>query len=498
MKPNLLFKPKAGLPTFSMQWAALLLAGCLAVSSSSMAADTWSLPESSLSQTWQGVTWSKNGVDSPGQYPGTPGGSSSDLIVTSSNGVGTTGLLYMNGSHTLAGFEKRGTGTFSVRSYVSTSTTTPQEDLLTISGLLKVSDGTLNLRSRKTNQTLKVSAAAVEISGAGTLVLGDSDAPITGAAFDMTTIEEGGTLRIVRANNVNLGALTQGGTLNLSDYNSATPFSSTITATSLEGQGTITSGGNNLTLTLALIGSNASAVTFAGVIEDTSNASTATIGVQKSGTGVQIFSGGNTYSGGTVISGGVLAVTNTTGSGLGDGAVRVKDGGTLAGSGVVEINDSIRAEHGAVVAPGAGLGQTAVTLRLSGAKNGAAPILIMEEGAEFHFNLAFGDVSDRIEFLSYSEGDLVLDTLNGTAVNVTGVELGTYRLFSFNSLSSEEGEALAEHLRLGNGFSGFEESHFFYMDNAVHLAAVPEPSTLALLGAGLTGLAWLRRRRQID
>ncbi len=55
----------------------------------------------------------------------------------------------------------------------------------------------------------------------------------------------------------------------------------------------------------------------------------------KSGKGTWTLRGASTYTGGTTIQKGTLLVTNTTGSATGTGAVGVRSGGVLGGTGLI-------------------------------------------------------------------------------------------------------------------------------------------------------------------
>ena len=112
-----------------------------------------------------------------------------------------------------------------------------------------------------------------------------------------------------------------------------------LTIGSLEGNGLVLLGGNDLT-----IGSNNLATSFAGLIQGTGS-------LTKIGIGNLTLTHANNYSGGTVINGGILLVNSTSGSGTGSGSVRVTVG-TLGGSGRIGGTVSVGTGSG----PGAFLG----------------------------------------------------------------------------------------------------------------------------------------------
>jgi autotransporter-associated beta strand protein len=103
-----------------------------------------------------------------------------------------------------------------------------------------------------------------------------------------------------------------------------------VTIGSLEGNGLVLLGANNLT-----IGSNNLNTNFGGIIQGTGS-------ITKTGTGKLNFSGANTYSGGTTVTAGTLFVTNRRGSGTGAGRLQI-NGGKLGGtgriSGIVFVGD---------------------------------------------------------------------------------------------------------------------------------------------------------------
>ncbi|TAK95798.1 MAG: hypothetical protein EPO07_15095, partial [Verrucomicrobia bacterium] len=111
------------------------------------------------------------------------------------------------------------------------------------------------------------------------------------------------------------------------------------------------------------IGAKNTTNTYAGVIADAGGAYLASL--IKTGTGMLVLSGGNTYSGGTTVSSGTLMASNTTGSATGSGAVAVNTGGTLAGNGI--ISGAVSVNSGGKFAPGliAGIGRLTLSNNLT-------------------------------------------------------------------------------------------------------------------------------------
>ncbi len=106
------------------------------------------------------------------------------------------------------------------------------------------------------------------------------------------------------------------------------------------------------------IGAKNTTNTYAGVIADAGVTS-----LIKTGTGMLVLSGANTYSGGTTVSGGTLMVSNTTGSATGLGTVTVNSGGSLAGAGI--IASAVTINSGGTLVPGNPLGALTISNTLT-------------------------------------------------------------------------------------------------------------------------------------
>lgn len=187
------------------------------------------------------------------------------------------------------------------------------------------------------------------------------------------------------------------------------------------------------------------------------------IGITKSNTGTLTFTAPNTYTGGTIINGGTLLVTNTSGSGLGTGAVAV-DGGTLGGTGA--ISGAVTVNSGGTLAPGASIESLDVGS------------LVLNTGSILSMELGAPGTSDLIKVTS--SGGLNIAGGSVSLSNAGGLAAGTYTLVDY--LDSFTGAVV--NLGTPTGPAGFS---YALQDNATNtsidlvVTAIPEPSTWVLL-----------------
>lgn len=214
--------------------------------------------------------------------------------------------------------------------------------------------------------------------------------------------------------------------------------------------------------------------------------------LEKVGVGAQRLTGNNTYSGGTVISEGSLLVNNTAGSGLGVGAVEVKNNATLGGLGYIALgsSNSITVEAGGRIAAGTtGIG--VLTFDFGGTTGGLQAL----DNSAFVFDLGSSNDSDLVRLFHYTAGDFTLgDTVH---LGFSNAQVGEYTLFSFYS---DAGSTLyAGTFDISNfevsGLSDYTYS-LNYADGFVSLSVVPEPATvqILLLSAGVMVFLFRRRR----
>ncbi len=491
-----LFAPVASVARFSPLGAALFLFAAPL----SAAEYTINLGSSSTEANWSDAVWT----------PAGPPGVGDSIHVTSA------GNLYIETDRTLDVL--RGSGNFRLRSGYKGVTGTSVDTKLTVGRIEAFLGNSFQFFDRSATSLLSVEAGSMLVGGSGnaTMHIGQSAGNGGVSSFVVTgttTIQNNSILHVNEIGSTDLGRLHFQSATNASHSphvylrttNDGVGASYSIVVKSLsasvdEAPRAALRTGSNAQVTVKITGPGSAGVSnvyrYDGALDDSESGS---IAIEKSGIDTQIFNrlDGNAYKGGTTINGGILAITNSTGSGLGTGAVSVGNGGTLAGRGRVELGtgNSVSVSAGGVITP-AMPGETGFsTLTFSGAANGAAPILSMQSGAAFAFTLGSGNASDTVLFSSYTVGDLVL---NDNVVNVTGISAGTYTLFEFrdgggNAVAS----GLSSGLQLGSGFEGWHAS-FVYDNSAIYLQVVPEPST-AMLGLATVGtlvFLGLRKRGQ--
>jgi fibronectin-binding autotransporter adhesin len=205
---------------------------------------------------------------------------------------------------------------------------------------------------------------------------------------------------------------------------------------------------------------------------------------ENSGTVLFSRASGNLYDGSTTVHSGLLAVSNTSGSATGSGAVTVGSGGALGGTGIIEGSVSVNGS----VAPGiAGIGT--VTVKNDVTWNGGQS-WVFELGSAGP-SLGAPGTSDLLAIAGIGS-DFLQGTGSAWTFDFAGTGgLGWYKLIEWSGTSDFESIDFTG-ANLGEGLA----SEFTIQDKALYVNVVPEPSTYALLlGAALLLFGKTYRRR---
>lgn len=403
--------------------------------------------------------------------PNTPIPGASDNVVGNSG----TGTLQVNGgTRTISNFAIT-TGNWDIRSAASTTNTLDVTNSFTKGGsgtsLLFNSTGTLN-----------ITAGNLSVTG-GTLEVGASNNVLNSVTVSgVTTVDSGTALNLNVVSPANLGALTANGTVRLA--NSTATVARSVSVSSLAGSGTVTgnaAAGTGITAALSITGS--SSTTFSGSIE---NGTGSTVSLAKSGVGTQVLSGASTYSGGTTISAGTLLVDNTTGSGLGTGAVLVDSAGTLGGTGAVTLSagNSVTVQGTVDV----GNGASAATFDVTTSGGGA---LAFANDAALALDIWTNSVSGADKLAT--TGEVTIGTgVALTVSNAGGVAFAFGNSFDlFDWGTAPTGGTFDLSLPSLTGGLSWDTAALY---TTGEISVVPEPRTIALLTFVGMGALFLRRR----
>ena len=320
---------------------------------------------------------------------------------------------------------------------------------------------------------------------AGTLAI-NADSALGGKNISLGTATSGtnsvavltsGAYSVGANFSVNLNPATKSFTIGGTQTTGTSTYTGTVNLSNIT---KASSGGLNLTSAAG------GTVIFGGAI---SGASTTADFVTKIGEGTVQLTAANTYAGGTEVKAGTLLVDNTTGSGTGSAGVNVTGGslggkGTIAGAVSVSSGSLAPAEHAALVLQN-GLSFTGGGLNIDIGGNSSYDAV----------QVTSGDIALGSGLASLSLTQSFSPTANGTFWVLDNTGSGSLSGY-FAGLASSGATV---------PFAGGNVYKIYY--NANHATnslsggndvaitvAVPEPGSLALIGIGIAGLLWRRRK----
>ena len=264
----------------------------------------------------------------------------------------------------------------------------------------------------------------------------------------------------------------------------------TTTGTSV---GTIEGGGNiflgSKALTLITIGQSK---VFSGVIADGGAGGGTGGSVNMAGDGASFLtlSGTNTYTGGTMVSGGTLLVDGSI-----VGNTKLQNGGTLGGSGTVGNGGTsvVTIDSGGTLSPGNSPG----TLHINGSldfKTGSAYLVQLNiaspgggGGAQSDQTQVTGDVILNNATLSLQLGLTPVVGQQFTIIDNQNIHLvsGTFNGLRQGAEFTTDGDTFSISYTGGDG-----------NDVVLTTVAVPEPSSLTLIGLGMLSVILARKKLQ--
>jgi autotransporter-associated beta strand protein len=275
----------------------------------------------------------------------------------------------------------------------------------------------------------------------------------------------------------------------------------------IENTETQTSVGNSI-----LTVNSSTNASFNGFLRDSNAGGSGTLALTKMGSGTFTLAGPNiTYSGPTTVNGGTLIVSSSLSAGT---AVTVANLGTLAGHGIV--NGSVSVLQGGTIAVGIGARQSNAAPGTFTIGTDGLTTTTLSTGSYYQWGLLSAtnvtggaghdwDLLAISGLLAANTGDVIIKPI---ALSSSPTALANTTIWDIAGGTTSTGAAIGTlysqfqldptALAIFAGDVGVPSSSFSVVndggDVAIQFTAAPEPTSMMLLGLGVSGLA-LRRRR---